>query len=63
MKVRIDPDACTACGLCSDDVPDVFELGDDDEIAKVLKPDVPEGLQDAVKQAAEDCPSEAIIVE
>ena len=61
MKVRIDADLCTGCGLCSDDVPDVFIMGDD--IAEVSSPDVPATLEDDVKEAAEDCPAEAIIVE
>ena len=61
MKVRIDEDLCTGCGTCSDDVPDVFALTDD--VAEVIKPDVPAELEDAVQQAAEDCPVEAIIVE
>jgi len=61
MKVRIDPDLCTACGLCTDDVPDVFTMGD--EVAEVTKPDVPSELEDAVQDAADSCPAEAIIVE
>ena len=61
MKVTIDADACTACGLCSDSVPDVFELGD--EVAEVKASEVPADLEDAVKEAAEDCPVEAIIIE
>ena len=61
MKVSIDSDLCTGCGACSDDVPDVFSLSDD--IAEVIAPEVPEDLEDAVQQAAEDCPVEAIIVE
>lgn len=61
MKVRIDADLCTACGLCTDDVPDVFTMGD--EVAEVVKADVPAELEDAVKDAADSCPAEAIIVE
>lgn len=61
MKVSIDQDLCTGCGLCTDSVPDVFEMGDD--TAHVIKSDVPSGLEDDVKEAAEDCPVEAIIVE
>ena len=60
MKVRIE-DTCTACGLCVDTCPDVFEMGDD--IAQVIVDEVPEGLEDDVQQAAEECPSESIIVE
>ncbi len=61
MKVRIDADLCTACGLCTDDVPDVFSMGDD--VAEVVSGNVPAKLEDAVKDAADSCPSEAIIVE
>ena len=60
MKVRIE-DTCTACGLCVDTCPDVFELGED--IATVVVDEVPSGLEDDVQQAADDCPVEAIIVE
>ncbi len=60
MKVTIE-DTCTACGLCVDTCPDVFEMGDD--IAQVIVDEVPEEHEEAVKQAAEECPSESIIVE
>jgi ferredoxin len=61
MKVRIDPDLCTGCGLCSDSVPDVFKMGDD--IAEVIAAEVPSNLESAVKEAVDDCPAEAIIAE
>ena len=61
MKVRIDADLCTGCGLCTDDVSDVFTMGD--EVAEVIKADVPSDLEDAVRDAADSCPAEAIIVE
>jgi ferredoxin len=61
MKVRIDPELCTGCGLCSDSVPDIFKMGDD--LAEVIKADVPANQEKAVKEAAEDCPAEAIIIE
>lgn len=58
MKVKIDPDLCTACDLCVDTCPDVFEMGDD--VAEVKVDQVPAGLEDDVKEAIESCPSEAI---
>jgi ferredoxin len=61
MKVRIDPDLCTACGLCTDSVPQVFKMGKD--TAEVIAPEVPANLENAVRDAASDCPAEAIIVE
>ena len=60
MKVRIE-DSCTACGLCVDTCPEVFEMGD--EIAEVIVGNVPPELEDTVQQAADECPVEAIIVE
>ena len=60
MKTRIE-DTCTACGLCVDTCPDVFEMGDD--IARVLVAEVPAEHEEAVQQAADECPAEAIIVE
>ncbi|MHC5059597.1 MAG: ferredoxin [Planctomycetota bacterium] len=60
MKVSITED-CTACGLCVDTCPGVFEMGD--EIAQVIADPVPENLQELAKQAADECPVEAIIVE
>ena len=61
MKVRIDPDLCTGCGLCTDSVPEVFKMADD--VAEVIKADVPADKEKAVKEAADDCPAEAIFVE
>jgi ferredoxin len=61
MTVRIDPNLCTACGLCTDSVPQVFKMGKD--VAEVINPAVPAALENAVRDAAGDCPAEAIIVE
>ena len=60
MKVRIE-DSCTACGLCADTCPEVFQMGD--AIAEVLSPQVPPEFAETAQQAADDCPVEAIIVE
>jgi ferredoxin len=60
MMVTIE-DTCTACGLCVDTCPEVFDMGD--EMAIVIVDDVPEECEDAVQQAADECPVEAIIVD
>jgi ferredoxin len=60
MKVRIE-DTCTACGLCVDTCPEVFDMGDD--MAQVIVDEVPAEYEDAVQQAADECPVEAIVVE
>ncbi len=61
MKVSINNDECTGCNLCVDTCPDMFEMEGD--IAKVKKADVPADQAETTKQAAEDCPVEAIIIE
>jgi ferredoxin len=60
MRVRIE-DTCTACGLCVDTCPEVFEMGGD--IAQAMAEEVPAEHEEAVQQAADECPVEAIIVD
>jgi len=60
MLVRIE-DTCTACGLCVDTCPEVFDLGD--EMAIVIVDEVPKEYEEAVQQAADECPVEAIIID
>ncbi|MHC4719393.1 MAG: ferredoxin [Planctomycetota bacterium] len=54
MKVRVE-DTCTACELCVDTCPEVFEMGPD--TAQVIVDE-----EDAVQQAADECPVEAIVI-
>ena len=61
MKVSIE-DTCTACGLCVETCPEVFEMGTAD-IAEVIGDEVPTELEDTVQQATEECPVAAIIFE
>jgi ferredoxin len=60
MKVRVE-DTCTACELCIDTCPEVFEMGPD--TAQVIVDEVPAECEDAVQQAADECPVEAIVIE
>ncbi len=61
MKVKIDDDLCTACELCVDTCPEVFEMGDD--VAIVLVEEVPADAEENAQEAVDTCPAEAIIVE
>ena len=61
MKAAVDADLCTGCGLCEHVCPEVFELKDD--IAVVKADPVPEAVEKACREAAEDCPVEAISIE
>ena len=62
MKVRVDPNLCNGTGLCEGICPEVFELGDDG-IARPKADVVPPEYEDAAREAAENCPADAIDVE
>jgi len=59
MKASVN-ESCTACGLCVETCPEVFEMPDDADIARVIVDTVPPDAEDACRQAADDCPVEAI---
>lgn len=75
MKVWIDQDLCTGDGLCEEICPSVFTLLDDG-LAYVKQgdtvlnepggstqlADVAPDLEDAVTEAAEECPGECIFI-
>lgn len=61
VKATVDQDLCTGCGLCESACPEVFEMQDDLAVVKVDT--VPKDAEEACKQAAEDCPVEAISCE
>jgi ferredoxin len=60
MNVSIQ-DTCTACGLCCDTCPEVFDMGDD--IAEVFSDNISEELKPVVQHAAEECPVAAIMID
>ena len=76
MRVWIDQDLCTGDGLCEEICPQVFTLLSDG-LAYVKEGDrvlsdpggsaqmahVPSELEDAVREAAEECPGECIFIE
>jgi ferredoxin len=62
MKVKVDEDLCLGCGICEGLAPDVFSLANE-PFAEVLVDVVPAEMEDDVRQAAEDCPEEAITIE
>ncbi|MFP4170914.1 MAG: ferredoxin [Methanomassiliicoccales archaeon] len=70
LKVFVDQEECSQCGLCyEDECPEVFE--EDDGLCRIVEEyrtsepiegEVPDSLKDCVKNAAEQCPTDAIEV-
>ena len=61
MKVYVDKEACTGCGLCASSCPEVFEM--DENLAVARSKNINDKNKELVKQAAKDCPLEAIKIE
>jgi ferredoxin len=62
MKVNIDREKCCGFANCESFAEDVFELGPD-KISRVLVDEVPADLEDDVRLAADNCPTEAVLIE
>ncbi|HON81959.1 MAG TPA: ferredoxin [Methanoregulaceae archaeon] len=73
MNARIIRDECISCGTCVDICPEFFELGKKDGLSQVVEQhrtggkldegSVPPGLEEAVKDAADLCPVQVILIE
>ena len=60
MKVRVDKETCIGCNLCVQTCPQIFKMDGDKAIAYVNS--VSDGDEDCCRQAADECPVEAIII-
>ncbi|MFH1678897.1 MAG: ferredoxin [Candidatus Omnitrophota bacterium] len=58
MKVKVSADICTGCTLCVQACPEVFSMKDDK--AAVYVNVVPEEAEESCRNAAQECPVEAI---
>ena len=62
IKVVVDRELCQDHGQCVFAAPQVFEL-DEEGTLVVLQDEVGEDLRDAVEEAADVCPVQAITIE
>ncbi|OHC00677.1 MAG: ferredoxin [Planctomycetes bacterium RIFCSPLOWO2_12_FULL_39_13] len=60
MHAKVDVDICTGCELCTQTCPEIFYM--DGDVAKAKDIEVSSEIEDTCKQAAEECPVEAIII-
>jgi ferredoxin len=61
MRVAVDEETCIGCSLCAEICPKVFEMNDDK--ARVKVDEVPKDVAESCREAAENCPVEAIQIE
>jgi ferredoxin len=62
MRVHVNGDRCQGHTLCHIAAPDVFHLAVEDGHAYVIDPMVPGDSEQAVLQARDTCPEQAIEV-
>ena len=62
MKVRVEQDVCIGCGLCCQLVPAVFEMNAEGK-AQAVETEIAGGEEEACRDAATQCPVEAIKIE
>lgn len=62
MKVTITKQ-CMGDRNCNDLCPEIFEYDEDQLISTIKMDEIPEHLKAIVKQAADECGAEAIIIE
>lgn len=59
MRVIVDNDCCSGCGLCASLCPDAFDMGTDQK-AQPRHKAIPNWLEQEYQIAADSCPEYAI---
>lgn len=64
-KTKVIKENCIGCGMCTSICPEVFEFDDDGLSVNKLgdNTELDSAVVSAVKEAADSCPGQAIIVE
>jgi ferredoxin len=63
MKITLDPALCEAHGECVVAAPEVFDIGEDDDIARVIDASPGEHLREKVALAVRLCPVAALRID
>jgi ferredoxin len=61
MVAKVEADICIGCTLCVQTSPGIFRMEGDKAVAYVSP--VPKDVEDTCKQAADECPVNAILIE
>jgi ferredoxin len=60
MRVLVDPELCTGCGLCEQTLPELFFIGD--YVAGVREIPIAEEYRVYIESIIADCPTGAISI-
>lgn len=60
MKIELDTNLCVGCGLCEENVPEIFKTGE--YTAELKQSEADDSLSQRLKETAEDCPVDAITI-
>ena len=63
MKITVDFPRCDGHGACVEVCPQVFAIGEDDDVVVVLDDTPDERMRDLVARAAAVCPKAAIAID
>ncbi|WP_182379321.1 ferredoxin [Nocardioides sp. WS12] len=63
MKITVDTDLCEVHGDCVVAAPDIFDIGEDDDVVQILNAEPGEEYRKAIVQAVKMCPVAAIRIE
>jgi ferredoxin len=63
MKIKIDQTKCRTAGNCVMLCPNVFRFQEGSKKAKVILEKIPAELHQKCRQAARECPNDAITIE
>ena len=63
MKASVEKGICMGDRNCNILCPEVFKYDEDELMSLVLVDEIPEKFEGVVRQAAEECPADAITIE
>ena len=63
MRISVDIDACAAHGDCVVAAPELFDLGDEDDVVQVLIAEPGEEFRAIAQAAVDACPMVAIRID
>ncbi len=62
MKASVEKGTCMGDRNCNILCPEVFQYDEDELMSMVLVDEIPDKFEDVVRQAAQECPAEAITI-